>query len=130
MYNQRWAFYAYDVVEGDTSKLHDLKIVENRIWDTRCILGYDPITNSIITSFRGSIDMQNYILDADFVKTNYTVGDCNGCEVHSGFKKAYESISEDILDYVQILKAKYPEATVVVTGHSLGSAESMFGAVD
>jgi hypothetical protein len=130
MYNQRWAFHAYNVQEGETDKLKDLKIVDNKQWDTRAILGYDNVTNSIITSFRGSIDMANWILDADFIKTEYTTGGCNGCEVHAGFKKAYESIQEDVIAYVQILKAKYPEARVVVTGHSLGAAESMLGAVD
>jgi hypothetical protein len=63
-------------------------------------LGYDEVTKSIITSFRGSIDRANFMLDADFIKTEYTVGGCGGCEVHAGFKKAYESIQEDVIAYV------------------------------
>jgi predicted lipase len=42
----------------------------------------------------------------------------------------YNSIKDDVLAYAKSLTAKYPQAQVVVTGHSLGAAMSMLGAVD
>jgi len=37
-------------------------------------------------------------------------------------------MAEDSEAYLAVLTAKYPDAKVVVTGHSLGAAEAMLGA--
>jgi alpha-beta hydrolase superfamily lysophospholipase len=83
-------------------------------------MGYDSETNSIITSFRGTDNLVNLLSDADFIKFDYP--GCENCQVHRGFYESYHSLSADVLSYLQRLKALYPEATVIVTGHSLGGA--------
>jgi putative lipase involved disintegration of autophagic bodies len=93
-------------------------------------MGYDSASKSIITSFRGSSNVMNFLEDADFYKVDYNQPNCNNCQVHQGFYLAYKSLKDDILAYAKTLKAKYSSATVVVTGHSLGAAEAMLGAVD
>jgi len=72
----------------------------------------------------------NFLEDINFFKTSYVRSGCNGCNVHEGFYAAYNSIKDKCLTAVKSLKSKYPSATVVVTGHSLGGAEALFGAVD
>jgi len=126
---QQWAFYAYDAKAGET-KLKDLKIIENSSMDTRVIVGYDAGSNSIITSFRGSSDIQNFLTDADAFKVSYVRPGCSNCNVHKGFYNAYNSLQSQLTPYVQTMRSKYPSATVVVTGHSLGAAEALLGAVD
>jgi len=74
--------------------------------------------------------LANYIEDADFRKTAYNQPGCGDCEVHQGFLVTYQSIKDEVLTYVHSLHAKYTTARIVVTGHSLGAAESMLGAVD
>jgi len=107
-----------------------LTIIEDSFRDTRVITGYDRDTHSIITSFRGSSNVMNFLEDVNFFKTSYVRSGCSNCNVHEGFYAAYNSLKDKMLSAVKSLRSKYPSATVVVTGHSLGSAESLFGAVD
>ena len=74
----KWARYASEAQPGDLS-LDDLKIVEDAHYETRMIMGYDASTNSIISSFRGSANLMNWLLNIDFVKIDYTVGGCVDC---------------------------------------------------
>lgn len=41
-------------------------------------------------SFRGSHNILNWIDNLDFKKKDYPA--CEGCQVHAGFKKAWEAI--------------------------------------
>lgn len=59
--------------------LADLKIVEDEHYGTKMIMGYDASTNSIISSFRGSDNLMNWLLNVDFFKVNYTVEGCTNC---------------------------------------------------
>ena len=78
---QKWAFYAYDAVPGDGA-LKDLKIIEDSFHDTKVVAGYDSSRNYIITSFRGSANVMNFLEDVNFFKTSYKAPGCNSCNVH------------------------------------------------
>jgi hypothetical protein len=67
-------------------------IIENPKWDTRVVLGYDPESNSIISSFRGTSDALNWLEDVVFFKTPYVRDGCENCEVHRGFYGCYNSM--------------------------------------
>ena len=54
-----------------------MRLVEDKKLRTRVVMGYDAESNSIISSFRGSDNIANYIEDADFFKTDYNL--CEGC---------------------------------------------------
>ena len=103
-------------------------MIENIKAQTRVVAGYDSQTNMIISSFRGSINLINLVEDFVFMKTAYP--SCFECYVHEGFLLAYNSLSDQIIPYVTMLKSKYPTAEVIVTGHSLGAAEAILGALD
>ncbi len=47
---------------------------------------------------------------------------CTGCKIHEGFYNAYRSVSSKVTDHLNILLGKYPDAKIIVTGHSLGAA--------
>jgi predicted lipase len=93
-------------------------------------MGFDASTNSIITAFRGTTNIRNLVEDFNFLKTSYDRPNCNDCKVHEGFLATYESISEQVLAYLPTLVSLHPDATIVVTGHSLGAAQAMLGAID
>jgi len=57
------------------------------------VIGYDPITNSIIEAYIGTENVFNWIEDADFVKVDYIKAGCNGCHVHKGFFNSYNSLA-------------------------------------
>mmetsp|Transcript_22145 Transcript_22145/g.21368 ORF Transcript_22145/g.21368 Transcript_22145/m.21368 type:complete len:112 (+) Transcript_22145:374-709(+) len=109
--------------------MQNLRIFENDTFETRAGMGYDPESNSIITMFRGSVNLINWILDFDFIKIDYTVGGCQDCRVHQGFHAAYTSLSVEMEAYMLEMVARYPGARIVVSGHSLGGAEAVMCAM-
>jgi len=126
---QQWAFYAYTADKSDTL-LQDFQIFEDAVKETKVILGYDPISGSIITSWRGSANIMNWLEDFDFVKVDYYQPGCNDCQVHKGFYNSYSVVIDKLYPAVQALALKYPTAPVVVTGHSLGGAQATLCAAD
>jgi hypothetical protein len=126
---QKWARYASNAKEGDTT-LTDMLIVDNSFYDTKMVVGYDPITNSLISTFRGTSNIVNWIEDADFFRTDYNRPGCNDCSVHRGFLNTYESLSEEYIPYLTNLINKYPGARMNIVGHSLGGAQATLAAVD
>ena len=95
---QTWARYATNAKDGDTN-LADMRIFENSFYETKMVVGYDPVTQSIISTFRGTSNVVNWIEDADFFRTDYTRPGCSNCSVHRGFLNAYESLSGEYLPY-------------------------------
>ncbi|KAK2602506.1 hypothetical protein N8I77_009033 [Diaporthe amygdali] len=88
----------------------------------------DSVRKEVVVAFRGSSGLRNWIADLTFVQTScdYTTG----CAVHSGFKIAWESISEYTLAFVKTAMEAYPGYTLVVTGHSLGGAVGTLAAIE
>ena len=84
--------------------------------------------NSVIVSFRGSSNIQNWLLNLGTTKTSYSA--CTGCAVHSGFLSAYNSVSAAVKTHVNGLLAKYRNARLMVTGHSLGGSVAILAAAD
>lgn len=96
--------------------------------DTHGYIGYHAGQQTIYVSFRGSESIKNWVDNLDAILTNYPL--CTKCEVHKGFYKAEQSCFADVLFVVQTLKAKYPNYSVVLTGHSLGAALATLTAMD
>ena len=42
------------------------------------------------------------------------------CEVHEGFYLSSQSVKSKVIKYVQELQYRFPDFSVIVTGHSLG----------
>jgi len=88
---------------------------------------YSKANNQIVISFRGTEanSIRNWITDLGFSKltpfANYT-----GVQVHSGFYDAWLRIENDTLASLSELTSKYPTATLIVTGHSLGGVFASF----
>lgn len=129
IYNVKWAFYAFSAKPGDT-ELANMKIIENIRTMSKAVMGYDASRQFIVVTFRGSDNTMNWISDFSYFKSPYNRSGCNDCSVHIGFLNSYNSLANEIMEYMPFLAATYPGAKVVVTGHSFGGALAALAAVD
>eukprot|EP01096_Ripella_sp_DP13-Kostka_P016170 TRINITY_DN778_c0_g1_i1.p1 TRINITY_DN778_c0_g1~~TRINITY_DN778_c0_g1_i1.p1 ORF type:complete len:316 (+),score=138.24 TRINITY_DN778_c0_g1_i1:61-1008(+) len=92
-------------------------------------VGFDAANKTIVVSFRGSTNLQDWIVDLNsIVKVPYK--SVPGAEVGKGFNDMYNQLQPAIFSTVQSLVKQNPTYQVVVTGHSLGAALSVLCAVD
>jgi hypothetical protein len=110
----------------------DITFVYNDTLQARGFVGYHAQSNRIIQSYRGTKTLLNWLEDFDFKKVPFTADPSCGsaCEVHQGFYVTYEFMAQAIRPATAALLARHPTASVVVTGHSLGAAQSQFGMLD
>ena len=110
----------------------DIRVYQNTSTDNQAYLAYNPSTTTIYLIFRGSMDLsiENWVFqDLNFFKTSYPK--CTNCNVHEGFYQAYNNLpTATMINDLKSLKGKYPNAKVVISGHSLGGAMSNFAYID
>ncbi len=117
--------------------LSDIKVFSNSVGGIQGFAGFSKGLNAIVVVFRGSNNIQNWILNIGTTKSTYSL--CSNCAVHSGFLSGYNFVATAVKTAVETLKAKYKGVKLYVTGHSLGGAlailctahlRSLFGNVD
>lgn len=69
--------------------------------------------------------LQDWIDDLNFAKT-VPLGNCDSCEVHSGFYDSYQSLKPQMISALNSINAN----SVIITGHSLGAAIANLAAYD
>ncbi|KAJ7173051.1 alpha/beta-hydrolase [Mycena crocata] len=99
-------------------------------------VAYSQSRNQIIVGHEGTdpseiLSIKN---DVKFTPTPLltvlnVAGTPEGVEVHNGFQTAWVQSSTLVLSAVQKLQAQVPDASVLVTGHSLGAAVSLLDAI-
>ncbi|RAL08914.1 lipase family protein [Aspergillus homomorphus CBS 101889] len=89
--------------------------------DTAGFIAVDATNKAIIVSFRGSHDLSNWIANIDFGLTDAS-SICSGCEIHSGFWKAWETVASTITAKIEAALTSHADYELVFTGHSLGAA--------
>lgn len=84
--------------------------------------------HAVVISFRGSVDIKNWIFNLDTAAVSYPA--CSGCQVHHGFYTAYKGIAPTVRTLVNNLLSLYSGAKIIITGHSLGGAMAILCALD
>lgn len=80
----------------------------------------DSTNRKVVVSFRGSQGVRNWLANINFVDIPTDL--CAGCTVHQGFWKSWLEARPGILRALKDAKARYPDYSIVATGHSLGGA--------
>ncbi|KAJ3277881.1 hypothetical protein HK104_002878 [Borealophlyctis nickersoniae] len=84
---------------------------------------------TIIVSFRGSANIENWIANLQFAKADadFLV---SGAKVHTGFLDKWNEVKSTVVNLVQAARQKNPGYSVTFTGHSLGGATALIAAMD
>ncbi|KAL0586233.1 hypothetical protein ABG067_004082 [Albugo candida] len=109
--------------------LQSRKVVVDPKNDFQGIVGYSSHHDAIIISYRGSIDIQNWIDDFTFVqKKEYK--NLPNVLVHEGFYRLYQEVAKQVVASVQDIRKEHKEAIILVTGHSMGGAVALICAFE
>jgi hypothetical protein len=100
--------------------------------DSQGWVGYNAGMNEIVLGFRGTVNLQGWVVDGDFFQTNYTShnADCVNCYVHEGLYWGYQRLSVQLWPDLQRLATAYPDADIFVAGHSMGAGMAGFAFPD
>ncbi|KAK9708654.1 hypothetical protein K7432_009515 [Basidiobolus ranarum] len=98
-------------------------------------VGVNHKEKTIIVAFRGSANIRNWLHDFDFLPLNFAYPDAEkDTLVHGGFLKAFNSVSEDVISGLKQVVDQLPnnpdDYQLLVTGHSLGGAVAVLGAME
>ena len=96
--------------------------------DLQVFIGYDEDGDQIVVSFRGSSNIEDWLDDLDYFKTDYPW--VSGGEIHRGFYEAWGELSNTVMSYTTNLMTQHKGTTVLVTGHSLGAALAQVAAAN
>jgi hypothetical protein len=104
------------------------RIVKNDSNSAFGVVGYSPEYKRIVVAFRGSVNTANWIMNLKTARTSYPF--CPNCSVHIGFNGGYNGVKAQLDPIIGDLRSRYPSASLMVTGHSLGGALAVLAAAD
>ncbi|KAG0155567.1 Lipase, class 3 [Penicillium digitatum] len=94
--------------------------------DVAGFLAVDKTNKRLVVSFRGTRTLKTWIANLNFGMTNAS-SICRNCKAHSGFLESWETVADDLTSNIKSAQTKYPDHTLVVTGHSFGGALATLG---
>ncbi|KAJ3115090.1 hypothetical protein HDU96_001202 [Phlyctochytrium bullatum] len=96
--------------------------------------GYVGISDryqTIVVAFRGSKNFENWLKNLQFLKADLTLpGAASDVRVHSGFYDVWNSVKNDVNNFIREKLSEAPGYSVTFVGHSLGGATTTLAAVD
>ncbi|KAF2273726.1 alpha/beta-hydrolase [Westerdykella ornata] len=94
--------------------------------DVTCFVAVDDTNRLIVTAFRGSRSIDNWLtnLQFDLVETNL----CSGCQAHRGFWQSWLDSRTAVMAAIKDARKRRPDYTLVTVGHSLGGAVASLAA--
>ena len=88
-------------------------------------------SNSIIVTFRGSRNFDNWLHDLLFAKPDAPFPTApKNAKIHFGFLSSYYQVRSEFLTRLKQLRQAYPDSTVRFLGHSLGGAIALIALLD
>lgn len=102
-------------------RLDAVHVVMDKKDNFQGLVGYSALYDAVVVAFRGSMDVTNWIDNMTFIKKRAYAA-YPSVKVHQGFYWVYRSVADQLVPRVRELLAAHPNASVMVTGHSLGAA--------
>ncbi|KAE8344748.1 hypothetical protein BDV24DRAFT_171310 [Aspergillus arachidicola] len=109
------------LVEGANTKTLTEFEDNEAFGDVAGFLAVDESNQQIVLSFRGTRSIETWAANVQLGKEDVDEL-CDGCEVHTGFWKSWESVATATLDGARKALQAYPGFKLAVTGHSFGGA--------
>lgn len=115
---------------AQTNGVKEFTPIINTNLNTFGYVAYNEQDNEIVVVFRGTqmTNVMNWVSDLDIHTVQYKT--LNGSLVHKGFYSTYQFVSADVLAAVNHYLTEHEDASVLVTGHSLGAALATHAAMD
>ncbi|ORY41082.1 alpha/beta-hydrolase, partial [Rhizoclosmatium globosum] len=96
----------------------------------QAFIAVNTATKSIILSFRGSNNIQNWINNIQVQQSTIPLaGAPSSVQVHSGFWQVWTTLQDTTRTQLANYRKTYPDYNIVFTGHSLGGSMSILAAV-
>lgn len=105
-------------------------IISDPDTNTQGYIGYLPSVRSIYVVFRGSTNIENWVIYLSIDKVPYKASPPCHCHVHKGFYTAEQSVINDVIAEVRRLLRLLEGYQVTLTGHSLGAALAQLASID
>ena len=104
------------------------------IYDTKTdlqgVVGVIHREKRIYVAYRGTSSYSNWMSDLEVKQIPYaTYPECN-CKIHTGFYQSALNVKSQTVDALMALTKKYPNYSVVITGHSYGAAVAQIMAME
>lgn len=109
--------------KGGTEGTRVLKIFDTLLTATKGYIAVNDRLKAIILSFRGTLELPNFIKDLKLFKSPLkTPTSESGLQVHTGFQETWEAVRDLVFEEIGKLLIQYKDYDLHVTGHSLGGA--------
>ncbi|MGE5579360.1 MAG: lipase family protein [Bacillota bacterium] len=83
--------------------------------------------DAVLVVFRGTVTERDWVADAEFFQTDFPYGEGQSLRTHTGFTRLYSSCRDEVM---QALLDQPDTLTLLISGHSLGSALATLCATD
>jgi predicted lipase len=85
-----------------------------------------------VVSFRGTVptSIQNWLANVQYFQVSAPFKGATNGLVHTGFLQSYKNVSAAVISEVLNLRSQFPNYNIVLTGHSLGGAQTTLLAMD
>lgn len=97
-------------------------------FQTTGFIAVDHSIKSIVLTFRGAEGLGFLTALPEFLSACDSI--CLGCQCNHGFYDSWLSARDTVTDKLAQARAKYPNYSIVVAGHSLGAIQATYAAAE
>ena len=114
---------------GKTWTFNKNNFFYNKLKDTACYVFITNDNTDVAIVFRGTNSIENWLMDFNNISYTAWPSTVTGSKIGTGWLKAWQSLSEDVMDFLDTLLLP-ANPHIIVTGHSLGASMATIAAVD